>query len=301
MSNRDYYKTLGVSGDASAEEIKKAYRKLALETHPDRNPGDRQAEERFKAINEAYGVLSDGPKRTQYDEYRRMGFNQRPGMGKSSPGFAYSQEEILRDFFSSRQAQDIFSEMQREFQNMGVRFDDTFFNRMFFGDKTIFFQGVFWGGPGGAKTFRYGGNGARQGQGPSPGIFRKPQPKPRGLLDLSAALLLKAGQKIGNKIRDLVLGENKPEIAHTGNAKPGATRIGKNADVVYELVLSARDSILGAVVELDLPHLETGRKVSVRIPPGTQPGMKLRLKEMGHPLASRPSHRGDLYLKVRVQ
>ena len=67
MSNFDYYETLSVSADASAEEIKKAYRKLALETHPDRNPGDSGAEERFKRINEAYGVLSDsasGPSMT---------------------------------------------------------------------------------------------------------------------------------------------------------------------------------------------------------------------------------------------
>lgn len=59
MSNLDYYKTLSISPEASAEEIKKAYRKLALETHPDRNPGDVRSEERFKKINEAYGVLSD--------------------------------------------------------------------------------------------------------------------------------------------------------------------------------------------------------------------------------------------------
>ena len=302
MSNRDYYKILGVSGDASADEIKKAYRKLALETHPDRNPGNLKAEEQFKAINEAYGVLSDSQKRAQYDDFRRLGFQQRPGgAGRTSPGFGYSQEEILRDFFKSQQAQDMFSEMQREFQRMGFRFDDTFFNRLFFGDKTVFFQGIFWGGQGGTRVYRYGGNstGTRQQMGPG---SRRPGPypvesKPRGLLELSTSLLLKAGKKIGGFIRGMVLGENKPERAIPG----GRNSIGKSADVLYELVISARDSLTGAVVELELPHLERGKKVSVRIPPGVQSGMKLRLKEMGHPLGSQPTHRGDLYLQVRVQ
>ncbi len=81
MSNFDYYETLSVSTDASAEEIKKAYRKLALETHPDRNPGDARAEERFKKINEAYGVLSDPGKRAQYDQYRRFGISARKDRG----------------------------------------------------------------------------------------------------------------------------------------------------------------------------------------------------------------------------
>ncbi len=98
MSNFDYYETLSVSPDASAEEIKKAYRKLALETHPDRNPGDVRAEERFKKINEAYGVLSDPGKRAQYDQYRRVGYQ--PGRTRGS-GFGYSQDEIFRDFFTS--------------------------------------------------------------------------------------------------------------------------------------------------------------------------------------------------------
>ena len=128
MSNFDYYETLSVSADASVEEIKKAYRKLALETHPDRNPGDLGAEERFKKINEAYGVLSDSAKRSQYDQYRRVGYQ--PGRPQGG-GFGYSQDEIFRDFFASGHAQDIFQEMEKEFARMGMRFDQAYINNLF--------------------------------------------------------------------------------------------------------------------------------------------------------------------------
>ena len=82
----DYYKLLGVEKSASPEEIKKAYRKLALKYHPDRNKGNKEAEEQFKKISEAYAVLSDKEKRQQYDTVGSAGFQQR-----------YSQEDIFRN------------------------------------------------------------------------------------------------------------------------------------------------------------------------------------------------------------
>src|SRR5438270_6690547 len=87
---RDYYEVLGVSKDASEEEIKKAYRKLARQYHPDRNPGDKQAETRFKEVQDAYDVLSDKTKRAQYD---RFGFSGpevgSPGGGPGGPTFRW--------------------------------------------------------------------------------------------------------------------------------------------------------------------------------------------------------------------
>ena len=73
----EYYEVLGVAKTATADEIKKAYRKLALKYHPDKNPGDKAAEEKFKEISEAYAVLSDAEKRKQYDTFGSTGFRQR--------------------------------------------------------------------------------------------------------------------------------------------------------------------------------------------------------------------------------
>ncbi|MBZ0515894.1 DnaJ domain-containing protein, partial [Clostridioides difficile] len=74
-TKRDYYEVLGISKGAEAQEIKKAYRKLAMKYHPDRNPGDKEAEEKFKEINEAYEVLSDDTKRKTYDQFGHDGLN----------------------------------------------------------------------------------------------------------------------------------------------------------------------------------------------------------------------------------
>ncbi|CAF0700802.1 molecular chaperone DnaJ [Candidatus Methylacidithermus pantelleriae] len=97
-TKRDYYEVLGVSRDASPEEIKKAYRRLAIQYHPDKNPGDKQAEERFKEIGEAYEVLSDPEKRAAYDRYGHAAFDPTMRPGAASPGF-HDPFEIFREVF----------------------------------------------------------------------------------------------------------------------------------------------------------------------------------------------------------
>src|SRR5690242_21792124 len=101
MSKRDYYEVLGVERTCTEIELKAAFRKLAMKHHPDRNPGDKDCEHRFKEINEAYEVLKDGDKRAAYDRYGHAAFEQ--GMGGGGPGFgagfASSFSDIFEDLF----------------------------------------------------------------------------------------------------------------------------------------------------------------------------------------------------------
>src|ERR1051325_12223552 len=102
MAKRDYYEILGVGKDASEDEIKKAYRKLAIKFHPDKNPGDRTAEEKFKELGEAYEALSDPQKRAAYNKYGHEAFDarRRPGAGRGGP--FHDPFDVFREVFGNR-------------------------------------------------------------------------------------------------------------------------------------------------------------------------------------------------------
>lgn len=136
---KDYYQILGVTSSAQEEEIRKRYRTLAMQYHPDRNPDNPQAEEKFKEIAEAYGVLTDPLKRRSYDRARSGGGAHRGGPGAS--GFNYSQEEILRDLFQDPCFQQMFQGLLQQFQRSGFRANPAFLKHTFLGGRGGFLVG----------------------------------------------------------------------------------------------------------------------------------------------------------------
>lgn len=274
MSDKDYYQVLGIKKGASAEEIKKAYRKLAVKYHPDKNPGDKGAEERFKEINEAYAVLSDPKKKAQYDQFGSSGFHQR-----------YSQEDIFRGF----DVGDIF-------KDMGYGTDDIF-SRIFGGG----FQG---GGRYHARKqrgedysmdlnigFREAATGGeRRVSYLRDGIKEELSVKIPAGIDNDAKLRIqgKGGQSRGGGTPgDLYL------TIKVGS-DPVFTREGD--DIVVEQTIRISEAALG--VSLEVPTLEGSKRI--RVPAGIQPGTKIRLKGFGFPHMGK-STKGDLFVRVNVR
>ena len=132
---KDYYSILGLSEGASQEDIKHAFRRLAMKYHPDKNLGNEKwAEERFKEVNEAYAILSEQGKRREYDRMRQASF---AGYGPQyAGGRYYSQEQVFRDVFANPY---LFQELVRMFREAGLRFDERFVDNMFFGGRGFAF------------------------------------------------------------------------------------------------------------------------------------------------------------------
>jgi DnaJ-class molecular chaperone len=272
MAGKDYYQILGVTKEAGDSEIKQAYRKLALRYHPDRNPGDRHAESRFKEISEAYGVLMDKGKRKQYD------FGQSP----FQKGYGYRQEDIFRDMFTNPDINVLFRDLGMEFQRYGVRFDQDFLNRVFFGGKGIFFGGIFFGGPFfGAQSFRRGSSRTRS----FADEIRQAttfQMEERSTAGESPLHYLK------RKIGTLLLGSAR----RSGKG-------GNSLDIDYHLTLSPKEAASGSKIRVAYQRGDGPEKLDVTVPPGTRSGSRLRLKGKGMP-NSAGGEPGDLYLHIRV-
>jgi molecular chaperone DnaJ len=335
MAKRDYYEVLGIPKNGSKDDIKKAYRKLAIQYHPDKNPGNKEAEERFKEATEAYEVLSDDQKRSAYDQF---GFSGVEGMGgaQHDPNAFRDFEDIFGDFsgiFDSFFGGGGRSRASRSGPAHGsnLRYDlEIPFEQAVFG-TSVEIQYAHNEGCAACKgSGSTGGSGRKvcptcQGSGQvrrSSGFFSIAQPCPscRGegaiiehpCLSCGGSGLLKKKQKIKVTIPAGIEDGRRVTIPGQGDAGPNGGPAGDlyvfirvlahdtyerdGSDLYCVIPISMTQAALGA--EITITSID-GRKLKVPVPSGTVSGKVLRLREEGIPVAG--GRRGDLYLKIVVR
>lgn len=281
MEYRDYYKILGVERSAKAEDIRRAYRKLAMKYHPDRNPGNAQAEEKFKDINEAYEVLSDAKKRSRYDQLGDSYSHWQQADGR--PGnFDWTQWGAAQPGGGTRvevgNMEDLF----------GSGFSD-FFNYIF----------------GGAVPRQQGRTTVRTTRTAPPveqpiqitfqEAFRGTQ-RTLQIGDRRLEVSIPPGVRTGTKVRVARSAPNGADIHLVVDILPDP-RFSLDGDrLITEVGVDLYTAWLGGSVKV---HTPTG-DVMLTIPPGTQPGQLFRLSGLGMPKLRSPQNRGDLYARARV-
>lgn len=296
----DYYKLLGVDKNASPEAIKKAYRKLALKYHPDRNKDNKEAEEKFKEISEAYAVLSDKEKKQQYDTYGSAGFQQR-----------YSQEDIFR----GADLGDILKEFGINIGGFGGGGGRTTFRTSGGGDP---FANLFGGGGGmggGFHTFQSGQQHAQPVKGTDVSLelpitlneiltgAEKTIALGRGAHAEKVSVKVPRGIETGKKLRVSGKGSPSPMGGQPGdlylliNVLPHDTFIREGHDLIVEKKIPFSAAVLGT--EIAVPTLE-GKQLKVKVAPGTQGQSKLRIKGNGLPCGPK-GDRGNLYVRISLE
>jgi curved DNA-binding protein len=298
MDYKDYYKVLGVSRDATADDIKKEYRKLAKKFHPDKNPGNAQAEKKFKEVNEAYEALSDPEKRKKYDQF---GENYKQYQGGAGGGG--SADDFFRQY---RQGSGGGAQYQGDYGDMfggaggggGGGFSD-------------FFQNLFGGAAGGGGSRQYGGGArsrAHQGQDYNAKYELTLEDAYTGVDTVvnvgneKLKLKLRPGIRDAQKLR--IKGKGGPgagggpdgDLYLEVSVKPHLIFERKEDDLYRDMPITVSTAALGGKVTV--PLLEGS--ISMNIAAGTNNGKVLRLKGKGMPIYGKEGA-GDLYLTVRLQ
>jgi curved DNA-binding protein len=297
MDYKDYYKILGVERSATQDEIKSVYRKLAKKYHPDKNPGDKQAEEKFKEINEANDVLSDPEKKARYDQISNSYSSWQQAGG--APG-SFRWEDLYGSSNRSGGAQQV------DVNDLGDIFGEM-------GDFSDFFR-TFFGGSGGRRT-----TAAPRGYGQQ---YAQPQQPANYQQELTISLneafhgtkrliqigdskievKIPAGAKTGTKVRVSGVG---PQSAHGAKGdlylliRVGAdNRFTREGDDLHTKVnVDVLTAILGGEIDVETMN----GKVSLTIPPGTQSEQKMRLKDRGMPVLKGKNKFGDLIVTIRLK
>ncbi len=274
MGSKDYYQVLDLKKNASAEDIKKAYRKLALKYHPDKNPGNKDAEEKFKEISEAYAVLSDPQKKAQYDQFGSTGFHQR-----------YSQEDIFRGFDFG----DIF-------KDMGVGSEDIF-SRIFgggFQGGTRFHARKQRGEDFSMElpvTFREAATGGEKRV-----SFLREGVREELSVKIPAGIANDAKLRIQGKGGSSRNGGSSGDLYLTIKVRTDPVFTREDDNIIVERTILFSQAALGASIEV--PTLEGNKRI--KVPAGIQPGTKIRMKGFGIPHMGKSS-KGDLFVKISVK
>lgn len=321
MEFQDYYQTLGVPRTASQAEIKRAFRKLAREHHPDKKPGDTAAERRFKAVNEAHAVLSDPDKRRKYD---RLGKDweayARAGVDPDATGAPFGAGGPFAGFGGGSGGQgNVRYEFRTAGGGSGGDFSDFF--RVFFGaDGEPAPPPGARRGPASGPSFDdiLAGMGLRgSGAGAGAAAGRRPTERPRPTaeavaeIDLEEAyhgttrrveidgrrldVTIPRGAATGTKIKLSGQGPGGGDLVVAVRVRPHRVFTRTGADLEREIPITLEEAILGA----EVPVATLKGRVLLRIPPGTQPGHRFRLKGQGMPVFRGEGH-GDLYARARV-
>lgn len=335
MTKRDYYEILGVERSAGEEEIKKAYRKLAVKYHPDKNPGDKAAEEKFKELGEAYEVLNDAQKRAAYDQYGHAAFDRRTGFGRAG-GF-HDPFDIFREVFGGGSIfEDLFGGGGRGEPGQAQRGDDLrydmeiSFDEAAHGcekeitvtklDKCEECQGS--GAEAGSRARTCTTCGGRGQVISSRGIFSIAQTCPHcqgagriidklckvcrghGRRERTSKITLRipAGVDTGARLRSAGNGEAGWRGGPAGDlyvvlhVKPHEIFQRDGDDLLCEVPVSFVQAALGS--EIEVPTLDG--KAQVKVPPGTQPGTMFRLKGKGVKNIQGYGY-GDLHVRINVE